>query len=237
MSTVIKAGQPGTVLRRLSRVDLADHLAEAKAIIDDARRQAEQLKSRTRDEAERVREEARQAGFTEGQARGFEQGLVQGRQTAFDEAAARFQRDQASIVADFTRAIIEIERTKEDIRVAAERDVLDFAVRIAAQLTFRIGEWHRESANENLTRALEFVDDKSDLTIRVHPADLDSMKTFAGEALGALETSKAFQVVSDEGLAPGGCVVEGRKSQVDASLETQAKEIAALLLGSRGEHV
>jgi len=236
MSTVIKVGQAGTVLRRLSRVDLADHLAEAKAIIDDARRQAEQLKARTCEEARQVLEQAERSGFAEGRARGHEEGLAQGRQAAFEEAAARFRQEQAALVADFTRAIADIDRTKEDIRVAAGRDVLEFAVSIAVQLTFDIGEVHREAASENLTRALELVDDRSNLMIRVHPSDMASMTTFAAEALPALEASKAFQVVADEGVAAGGCIVEGRRTQVDASLETQTREIADLLLGRETDH-
>ena len=61
--------------------------------------------------------------------------------------------------------------------------------------------------------------------------------TFGSETWwSSSESSKAFQVVSDESLAPGGCVVEARRTQVDASLETQTREIAALLLGRGGQH-
>jgi len=236
MSTVIKAGQAGTMLHRLSRVDLADHLAEAKQILDDARRQAEQLKARTRDEARRVLEEAKESGFAEGKSQGYEEGLAQGRQTAFEEATARFNAEQATLVADFARAIAEIDRTKSDIRVAAERDVLEFAVNIATQLTFGIGGLHQEAACENLTRALELVDDKSDLTIRVHPTQLETMGMFAGGTFRMLDASKAFQMVGDECVAPGGCVIEGRLTDVDASLETQTRQIVSLLLGREADH-
>jgi len=236
MSTVIKAGQAGLVRGRLSTVDLADHLAEAKAIIEDAKQQAAQLKARAREEARRVLEEARQGGFSEGEHRGYEDGFSKGRGDAYIEAAERFDREHTTLAADFTRVITHIERTKEDIRVAAERDVLDFAVAIATKLTFEIGALHREAVQENLRRALELVDDKSDLKIRVHPDDLTAMETFARMALATAGASSAFEVVSDESVAPGGCVVQGRGTLVDASLETQTAQIAALLLGRGGGH-
>ncbi len=43
MSTVIKAGRGGPILQRLSTVDLADHLAEAEAVIAEAKRRAAQI--------------------------------------------------------------------------------------------------------------------------------------------------------------------------------------------------
>lgn len=236
MSTVIKAGQAGLVRGRLSTVDLADHLAEAKAIIEEAKQQAAQLKARAREEARRVLEEARLTGFSDGEHRGYEDGFSKGRADAYVEAVERFNREQTSLAADFTRVITHIERTKEDIRIAAERDVLDFALGVATKLTFQIGALHREAAQENLRRALELVDDKSDLKIRVHPDDLTAMETFARMALATAGASCAFEVASDESISPGGCVVQGRGTMVDASLETQTEQIAALLLGRGGGH-
>ncbi len=43
MSTVIKANEGGRLLRRLSTVDLADHLAEAQGVIDQAKQCASQI--------------------------------------------------------------------------------------------------------------------------------------------------------------------------------------------------
>lgn len=236
MSTVIKAGQASLVRGRLSTVDLADHLAEAKAIIDDAKQQAAQLKTRAREEARRVLEEARQTGYSEGELRGYQDGFSKGRGDAYVEAVERFNREQTTLMADFTRVITHIERTKQDISVAAQRDVLDFALAIARKLTFEVGAEHREAAQENLRRALELVDDKSDLTIRVHPDDHVAMETFARMALATVGASSAFELVKDETIAPGGCIVQGRGTQVDASLTTQVDQIVSLLVGRGGGH-
>ena len=66
MSTVIKAGQAGAMLKRLSTVDLADHLAEARTVIDKAQRRAAKLIAAAKVQAERVLEETGKSGYDAG---------------------------------------------------------------------------------------------------------------------------------------------------------------------------
>jgi flagellar biosynthesis/type III secretory pathway protein FliH len=131
------------------------------------------------------------------------------------------------------QALTEIDQIKEDLAVAAERDLLEFAVAMAARLTFAIGALHRESAMQNLRRALLLVGSKSDLTVRVHPDDLASMETFAESVVKKMGTARAVNLVPDTTVAPGGCTVGAAEIEVDASLETQIDEMVSLLLGKK----
>jgi len=230
MSTVIKAGQSGPVLKRLSTVDLADHLAEAHAVVGAARRRAERIVTDARTHADGVLAEANRGGYETGYAAGRKQGIEDGYKAAFDEAIARFDRQHADVVADMGRAISEIDRMKEDLRIAAERDVLEFAVALAAKLTVAVGRMNREAATENLRRALRLVGTKTDLAIRVHPTDAESMETFAASMLRDAQRSPAVSVESDEAVTPGGCVVRAGRTVIDATLDTQISEMIALLL-------
>ena len=231
MSTVIKAGEAGRILRRLSTVCLADHLAEARAVLDEARRRAAQLAARAQEEAQAALAEARAAGREAGHREGYEAGVAAGRQAAHDEAIVEFRREHGRLVADLERAIGEVDALKEDLRVAAQRDLLDFAVLIAGKLTFGIGRLDREAARENFSRALAVVGSKTDLTVRVHPDDVESLRTFAESALKRLESSAVVRLTPDESVAPGGCTVRNEKIEVDATLQTQVDELVALLLG------
>ena len=106
---------------------------------------------------------------------------------------------------------------------------------IASKLTFDIGRSHREAAVENLKRALQLVSSKTDVTIRVHPDDIASMKTFSASTLEQMHASRAVKIIPDESFAPGGCVLESIKTIVDAKLETQIEEIVSLLLGRKAK--
>ena len=237
MTTVIRAGEAGPILKRLSTVDLADHLAEARAVVEKAERRVKEIATRAEEEAKRLCESSARAGYDKGYESGYVAGRERGEQTAHDEAIRRFESQYAGLVTDMERVIDQIGGMKDDLRIAAERDLLEFAVLTASKLTFAIGKLHRESAMENIRRALRLVEQKTDINVRVNSADVEAMKMFVGSTLRKLEASRTVQVVKDESLAPGGCVVESDRTCVDAALETQVDEMVALLLGAKTDNV
>jgi flagellar assembly protein FliH len=236
MSTVIKAGHTGKVVRRLTTVDLADHLAEAQAAIEVAQRRAAQIVTQARHEADRMTARSRQSGYEAGHAEGHSAGMEEGFRVAHDEAVERFNREHANVVAGLQHAIAEFDRVKEELRITAGRDLLDLAVLIARKLTFAVGSMHREAAAANLERALSLVGLKTDLSIWVHPDDLASMETFAPTVAEKVNASVAVRIAADESIAPGGCIVRTDRVEVDATLDTQVDEIVTLLLGDRESH-
>ncbi len=235
MSTVIKAGQGGDILQRLSTVDLADHLAEARAVIEEAGCRADRIVAQARTDAQRALAEAKKSGYQVGYERGHAEGITAGQQDGRQEAIERFNTEQDNLVSMMKQALAEIDASKEELRVAAERDVLDFAALVARRLTFAIGRLHHESAQANLRRAIQLVESKTDVTIRVHPDDLASIETFAASLLEQVGASRAVNVVPDDSAAPGGCKVESGRTGIDATLEAQVDEMTSLLLGAGGK--
>jgi flagellar assembly protein FliH len=235
MPTIIKAGHTGPILKHLTTVDLADHLAEADAVLERARRQASRIASDARRDAERGREEAGKRGYEAGYKQGYEEGTAAGREAAFSESVERFNRQQADIVAAMQQAVEQYTGMKEKIRIAAERDMVDFAVRMASRLTYEIGRLHREAAIESVARALRLVGSKTDLTIRVHPDDAEAIRAFAPSVLEQVELAGSVEIVEDNSFSPGGCRVSSASTDLDATLETQVGEMVALLLGDGGE--
>ncbi len=231
MTTIIKAGKAGPVLKRLSTVDLADHLAEADAVIEAARRRSEGIISHANTQAEEIGVQAHERGYREGFEKGLEEGRRTGYEEAFEEAGKRFDQQHADIVTDITRAVDDIDRVKKNLALQAEKDLLDFALHLASKLTFAIGRLHRQSAQENFRRALRLVGAQTDLTAMVHPQDVESLKIFAPSVLEKMSASHALGVVEDASMSPGGCVVRTERTRVDARLETQLEELTSLLLG------
>ncbi len=231
MATVIKAGEAATLLKRLSTVDLADHLKEANKVVVAASQRAAKVVADAEARAEKVWESARQAGYDIGYEEGRQTGMTSGHDDALCAATKRFEQEHATIVADMERVVSEIDGIRKDLRIAAERDLLEFAVQIATRMTFSIGRLHREAVVENVRRAIRQVGEKTDLTIRLHPADRTFMETFADSMLKRLDVSDAVQLIEDASIAPGGCIVETDRTRIDATLETQVAQIVSLLLG------
>ena len=232
VSTVIKSGSRGPILRRLATVDLADHLAQAKAILDDAERQAVATLAEAREQASRMFEESRREGYETGHRAGREIGQQEGHRAAHEESTRRFEEQQGQLVAAFTEAIRELKSIKRDISLAAQEHVLDFALLLARKVTFAVGARFSEAAVENLARALQLVSAKSDVEVRVHPADLEAARELAGRVLAETEGGEGVTLLGDESIARGGCRVATGQAQIDATLETQVDELTALLLGT-----
>lgn len=237
MSTVIRAGQAGKILNRLSTVDLADHLDEARVVIDEAKRRAAQLVAQAEARAAEVLRGADRAGRETGYREGHAEGVEAGRRAALDEARQRFESEHSSVVDMVKSVIAEVDGRQRDLLIAAERNMLEFAVAIAGKLTFEIGLVHREAAVENFKRALRHVAAKTHLTIRANPVDIETLKTFAPSLLPDVDEKESFRMEADETLSPGGCCVESDRTRVDASLETQVGELVSLLLGDKADHV
>lgn len=233
MATVIKAGESGTVARRLTTVDLADHLREAQSVIADARARSAQMIRDARREAEHVREQARVEGHRTGYAEGVAQGRSEGLQEARERALAEFKEQQDSLARTLISAIQAFETMKEDLEIAARRDVLELAVELARHLTFALGRLHRESAVENLRRAVARVGRRTNLTVRVNAADQEAMEQFAPALAAQWREAGHVTVETDDAIAPGGCRVHTAETDVDATLETQLEATVHLLLGKR----
>ena len=235
MATVIKAGQSGAVRRQLVTVDLADHLAEARSVVEQAQRRAVEIEHRAQRERTQTLEEARTQGHKEGYEAGQAEGIQCGREAAFEEAMERFQREHAVVVEDLQRVIDALDGMHEELRLAAGHHLLNFAVGVARKLTFDVGVHHREAAAANLDRALRLLGTKTSVTVRAHPDDVASLETFAASALSRIEQSRSVRIVADDGIAPGGCTVATEGTEIDATLETQTTRLVSLLLGEEAE--
>ncbi|HNQ22329.1 MAG TPA: FliH/SctL family protein [Phycisphaerae bacterium] len=231
MATVIKAGSAGPLLNRLTTVDLADHLAEARAVVEQARQEATRIVAAARQREASLFEQTRARGAEQGYQEGFERGQAEGRAAAHTEAVASFQQQEAQVIAALRQAITQIEGFKTDLRLQAERDLLEFAVEVARKLTFAVGRVSPEAAQENFRRALERVAARTSLTVRVHPDDVDALRMFAPQVLEQNARDEAVKIVPDAQVTAGGCIVEHAAGQVDATLETQLEALVTLLLG------
>jgi len=233
MSTVIKAGEAGPLLRRLSTVDLADYVKEGRGLVIEAKRRATSIIEDAKREALRMHEDAERKGYAVGYAKGEEEGRRAGNEAAYGESIERFEQEHQTVVDDLKRAIDELDAIQEDVRVTAERDLLDLAVKVASKLTYAIGEIDRDVVARNLDRALALIGTKNGLIIHVNPVDLGSIRTYAESVLQHARSSTMVTIEPDDTMAPGGCRVTGTRAEVDATLDTQVDEIVSLLVGSR----
>lgn len=233
MPTVIKAGETGRLATRLNTIDLADHVREAQGIMERALEEAATIISAAKASARQDLAESFEKARKEGFEKGYAEGETSGREEALERGRQAFAEQHASLAEMFRAGLEEIEANKVQLRLAAERDLLEFAVAIATKLTFEMGELHREAAKENFARALALVSQESDVTVRCHPKDIHTLRTFAESLTGPAGLGRHVHLAADESIRPGGCVLRCGKAEVDATLETQIAELVTALMGER----
>jgi len=219
-------------------LDMGDVRAEAQALIANARAEVEAMHASARADIETERrkalEESRELGFTEGEQAGRAAGLETGHAEALAQTVGPYgeiiEKLVPAWIEQFEQFGTERERLFEEVR----RDVLRFAVDIAARVVHRVVEFDDSVCIDQVREALEIIGRPSQIRLSVNPLD----RAVISDALpGILEKANLtvdLELHDDEQVTRGGCIVSTPHGAVDATVETQVMRIAeALVPGGR----
>ena len=231
MSVVLKAGHTTTKRVATSAFHMRDWRLEADQLLEQARQRAANVIADARAQAELIQERARREGYQAGLEQGLEEGNQRGAEEALAAAQATFDKDLAHLADNLTAVIREVSDQRLDRLHAAEHDLLSFAIDIARGVTKVIGEANPDAARENLRSALQLVLAKSDVTVKVHPADLSTLRRFAAQLADENAALPHITFAEDEAVSRGGVQVLTEAGRIDATLEAQMDQIARALTG------
>ncbi len=235
MSTILKSGAIPARPVSTSTFQMRDLQAEAIRIMDSARDQARRVLDEARAQVPKIFEHARREGFTQGHAEGIPVGQERGRREAFNTALENFQREQKQLIDSLQSLLKEVSAQREDRLRQAQDEILDFALDLAVRVTKTVGEIHREAVVANLRAALELVVGKSDLMVRTHPKDQDTLKKFMASADDPIHGFPHITIVEDPAIAPGGVKVISITQEIDATLDHQLDTIIRTLTATEQE--
>ena len=244
MTRVIKNTDGGEVagMGRLAALNVADFAAQAARTVHKARQRADTMVAEATERAGRIDAEAAEAagaarqaahdeGYRAGRAAGEADGRADGAQKAFEEAMALFAQQSESLQATLTRTLDEISAVREDICAQARADLLDLSLAIADKVAGVRAAADIETAQANLTKAVERVAEASRLTVSAAPEQLDQLGQFAPDLFERLGRDPTVQWVADETLSAGDVVVRTAGGEVDGRVKTQIDNVVAALTG------
>lgn len=228
-SGVIKAEVAHSLAGGLCSVDLRDIAAQAEAMLAAARAEADQIVASARDEARAQSEAIRQDAHREGHKEGLAQGQAQGQAAALAEARERFTQDQDSLVSALTDLLAAFAAKREQMYLAARRDVVVLAVAIARRIAGKLEEMvdvAPDIAAAACGEALDLVQGATEASIRAHPDDWAALEHLAESLHKETQASRHVRVVEDASVGRGGVIVETADSTVDATLTSRIERIA-----------
>jgi flagellar assembly protein FliH len=192
----------------------------------------------TKESAEAIKEVQQQGyteghakGYTEGHAKGYSEGMAtgyeQGHRQGFDigcregeEASARMLEITENFSQELQRADEQIAQDLLDLALDIAKAMLKTSLPVRRDLLLGlVSEFIRESYGE-----------QSSVQLHLNPADVDLVKGETSKPLADLD----WQIVANDKIERGGCLVETKTTQIDASLPTRWRRIA-LALGRESE--
>lgn len=213
--------------RKDGPADPMDYAAvQAEAIVNSARTQAEELKTKAMDEARReldqIREGARQEGYREGYARGMAGAM---------EENHRYREEQAARMAqELKQALEKLSQARTDLMESTQDDMRNLAIAVAEKVV-RVS---LKSSSGVIARMIQGATEKLKRREWVHiyiaGCDAKGIASVAPQltmSLAALSDHIKLVPMSEE--ESGTCIIETPDAIIDASASTQFSNIRAML--------
>lgn len=160
-----------------------------------------------------------------GYKEGYELGLADGREKAFQEAQVEFAQRLASL----DQLLGAIENQRKQILVDNEEQFIGLLFQIAKKISMRDLSEHRGAVVEILKNLVEEMNADEKITAHVSMADLEFINAIKDKTSRKIEKIKKIKFVDDERITPGGCVMETGFGSVDASVEERVERAWQLL--------
>ncbi len=187
---------------------------EAAGILENAKREAEQIASEARSRADAQLKEGYDEGFRKGQEAGFREGNL-----------------EAQRLTDRLHTIIERTMDKrQEILAETEQQIVDLVLLMTRKIVKVISENQRNVVVSNVVQALRKVKGRGEVIIRVNLNDVAMTTQHIKDFLSAAENIKNITVVEDSTVDRGGCVIETDFGAIDAKIVSQLNEIEQRIL-------
>jgi flagellar assembly protein FliH len=156
----------------------------------------------------------------------FAKGFAEGQRTA----AAAAQQELAGLSKKLAATLDDLMRVRTQMIRHTEKQMVQLALAVARRVVHREVSLDPQVLLTMMRLALERVSDAARVTVRLHPADHQSVTA----ALDGTTTSDQVTLAADGRVPRGGCKVETEYGDVDAGVDAQIQEIARALLGGDG---
>jgi len=209
----------GGSLQKLSesKIDCVLEAAErqAESIRDKAREEAKSMVAHAASEADRIRELARQEGFQAG----FEKGLQTAKELFLSEI------DQAQKIKD--QIVLERETLYEQF----ERDLVNLALDIAKRVIYDRLEADDTALKHVVESTLQKIKGRAKVQLRISKYDYQKILDLKNTFVSKLQYLENLDIIQDDLLSPGSCIVDTGSGVIDGGVHTRIKEIETALVG------
>ena len=156
---------------------------------------------------------------------GYSQGLMEG--SAQERAMLSEQTNT------LTQLLLSIPQAIKDHRMQLTSEIADIVLLIASK--FFVHQQHTKDAIvHQVTQILLQLNEKQQLKIALHPKDLALIQQ--GDIELQVQDDEHIQLLADERLRLGGCIITSEHGVFDAGIERQIDQLKQVLLQMKSQH-
>lgn len=161
-----------------------------------------------------ITEAARIEGFELGQSQGYAEGVRQAHQEQIETTQALLNLVENALT-DASRLVHGIEQDIVELSIAIAEKIVEREVQVDSTLILGV-----------IRAALAEVQETSNVHVRVHPLDFDLARARWEDAI-PISLGRRAELVPDELVERGGCIIETRVGHADAQPGTKIAQVAA----------
>jgi flagellar assembly protein FliH len=194
----------------------------ATSITEAARAEAEAIKKAAKIEVDSVRDKAFKEGYNAGEAKGLAAGEEQGQHEA--------SLDWQNLMKESEALINELQTSRMGILKSSEEEMLRLVISFAKAVLKVEPIVQPEIILKNIDQAINRVAEVDKIVMRINIRDKSMCQAHKDQFLARLSSVSELRIVEDPTLAPGGIKIETGVGTIDATIESQARELEKALL-------
>jgi flagellar biosynthesis/type III secretory pathway protein FliH len=181
--------------------------------LEQAALNARRLVAAAEAEADRIREEARAAGYAEG--------LALGRSEALDEMTPSVAAAASTLEA--------VRGLEADACERVETAAVELSLQVAERVVAGAVAVTPERLLDVVRGALRTIIERERVILLVHPDDLDLMRSSVADVAGSLGGIEHLEVQEERRVGRGGAIVRTSLGEVDARIETKLERVRSVV--------
>lgn len=176
-----------------------------------------ELRTKAETEAEHIVNEAKKQAIIE-------------EQNGFDEGVRRAIESMKPIEATLSALQKELKDSIVKYPAQLEPEVIKLVMHISRKVIKHHVEKDDELVVRTVRDAFKEITDRRYVKIRLHRDSVETMQKFRPELLQSFHDIKKLEIVADESIDRGGCIVETDEGNIDATIQTQLDNIEKLFV-------
>ncbi len=192
---------------------------ECRALIQSATKQAEEIRTK-----------AQADGHSEGYRNGLKQAETEIAQRSQQLADEMVEQRLSTVLPAVSQLLDEIVMARSQCQSEWERELVELSTGIAGKLIRRTFDATPESMIGVVQEAVQLAVGKTSLELRLNPVDLEALGDRVRVAVRESARGIEIELLGDDKVSPGGCIVVTEHGEIDAQLETMLTRISDELL-------